>query len=143
MATLAAVVIVLGMVQVCEIFAWTSTVRSSDGVILATLTYVATTYTYTFADSNIWGQQIELELIDGTGIIEGTTVDGDADCGPPTPEKRCDVAMLDFPEQRFEIGSRAAGNAFYESVDLALVTSVVKSHGSLPTSTIPTGKLQA
>ncbi|GAB3421746.1 hypothetical protein [Flindersiella endophytica] len=105
--------------QVCEIGAWTSTITSPNGVVLATLTYVATTYTYTFADSNIWGEQMELELISGTGIVKGTTVDGDADCGPPVPEQRCDIASLDFPEQKFEVGSRAAGSAFYESVDLA------------------------
>jgi hypothetical protein len=105
--------------QVCEIAAWTHHIRSSDGVLLATLTYVTVIYAYTFADSNIRGQQMELQLIDGSGIVEGTTVDGDADCGPPIPEQRCDVVTVDFPEQRFEVGSIAVGSSFYESVDLA------------------------
>ncbi|WP_203863124.1 hypothetical protein [Plantactinospora mayteni] len=104
--------------QACVIVPYSlGVLETSTGEMVGQIDFVHIAYHYSFADGTTWGQQLRVEMIDGWGLIQGTTVEGYAACLPSQSEA-CGVAAEEFPPQPITKGGAAEGYAFYDSPNI-------------------------
>jgi hypothetical protein len=110
--------------EACAIGSWTvDVIEVPSGELVGQIYYLQADLVYTKADLPNWGHQLAISMVDGWGLISGTTVSGDATCNGACTLPASDI---DFPAQAVTLDTVPYGDA--------LPTTTVSAAGATGTA---------